>query len=226
MKAIQTINLTKLAPHPIANPMRRPVPLRTILRNSVVAPRRPKSSPSLVLKSGIQEGHWPPAIAAAPSLALPHQFYAPFVLLVSDSRLRVADFPSIRVYPDCSAHDGFIAQGFGGVVAGARDGAATHSRTPPLPRSLVCRESRPPAAGLSCPVRRRPIVPAWLLKDSRSCALGCRCPRLPCGSCFAILRRWLGHPSSTVLRGPEGLSLDARLVLGVAARIPSLSGCR
>jgi hypothetical protein len=98
------------------------VEILIVLRDPVVPPRRPHASTSLVLESGIQEGHRPPTVAAAPSLALPHQFYASSVFLVSDSRLRVADFPSVRVHSHRSAHDGFVAQGFRGVVAHSRDG--------------------------------------------------------------------------------------------------------
>ena len=39
----------------IAHPVRRPVPLLTVLRDPVVAPRRAHAPASLVLKSGVSE---------------------------------------------------------------------------------------------------------------------------------------------------------------------------
>src|ERR1039458_6101627 len=112
------------APHPVTKPVGGSVEILIVFRDAVVPPRRPHPSTSLVLESGIQECHRAPAIAAAPTLPLPHQFYAASVFLVPESRLRVADFSSLRVHPHRSVHDGFVAQGFRWVVAGARDGTA------------------------------------------------------------------------------------------------------
>src|SRR5208282_674323 len=66
-----------------------------------------------------------PAERAAPSLTLPHDFYAALVFPPAIRGI-LADFPSIRVDAHGSVQDGSVAQRGFRVVARARDGPSAN----------------------------------------------------------------------------------------------------
>jgi hypothetical protein len=107
----------------IAYPVRRPVPILTVLRDSVVSPGRSHASTALMLKSGLAEGQSLLTEAAAASLAQEHGLYAAFVLAPTGGRI-LADFPSIRVSSDRSIQDGLVVLGELRLHSDFRDGAA------------------------------------------------------------------------------------------------------
>ena len=85
----------------IAHPVRRPVPLLPVFRDSVVSKRRTHPSTSLVLKRGIRPPQALLAQAAAVSLTLQHPVDSSGVFAPARGRID-AHFPSVSISADGS----------------------------------------------------------------------------------------------------------------------------
>lgn len=112
----------------ITHPVRRSVPVQTLFCDPVIPPRGSHASPALMFERGVQEGHRSVTEAAAPSLSLPHQFYASFIFPPARRGID-ATLSSVWVNEDRPIHDGFVAQGVLSLQADARDGPSSkHER--------------------------------------------------------------------------------------------------